>query len=114
MRQRPLYNQKQIFALEGLLEEVECAVAHGKHSALDGPKRRQEDDGECGISFVKASKDLFSRHSRHPHIQQDKVRRVRQALGESLFRVREDSNQRSGLPQHALNVLAQRGFVVDD
>jgi hypothetical protein len=114
VRQRPLDNQQQIFALEGLLQVVEGAVAHGQYRALHRPEGGEEDDGKSGMRFVQPRKDFFSRHPRHAHIQQHQIRRVGQAFGQSLGRIHEDRNRRARQPQHPLDVFTQRGFVVDD
>jgi hypothetical protein len=65
------------------------------------------------MGFVQTRKNLFSRHARHPHVEQNKVRRVGQALGKTLHRVYKDLHGGARQAQHPLDVLPQRGFVVD-
>ena len=65
------------------------------------------------MRLVQPRKDLFARHARHAHIEQHQVRRVGQALGKPLHRVYKDCTPASRQAQHPLDVLAQRGFVVD-
>ena len=112
--ERPLHHQQQILALERLLQVVECAVAHGQHRALHRAEGGEKDDGQAGMRLVQPREDLFARHPGHPHVQQHQVGRIRQSLGQALRRdPRNAVHGDAGQPQHALDVLAQRGFVVD-
>ncbi len=66
------------------------------------------------MGLVQPGKDLFARHSRHAHVQQQQVGRVGQTFGQPLGRVHEDGHGCAGKAQHPLDVFTQRGFVVDD
>ena len=94
--ERPLHHQQQVLALEGLLQVIEGAVAHGQHRALHRTEGGEEDDGQSGMGLMQPGKDLFARHARHAHVQQHQVGRVGQAFGQALCRV--DENRDTAMP----------------
>ena len=111
---RSLHYQQQFFALEGLLQIIERAIAHRQHGAFHRPEGGEEYDGKSRMRFMQPRKNLFSRHAGHAHIQQNQVGRVDEAFCECFRGVNEDIDRRTGQSQHPLDILAQRSLVVDD
>ncbi len=87
--ERPLHHQQKIVALERLLQIIECAVAHGQHRAFHRSERGEKDDGQAGMRLVQPREDLFARHPRHAHVQQDQVGRLGKSIRQALRRIDE-------------------------
>jgi hypothetical protein len=111
--QGALDHQQQVVPFERLLQVIECAVAHGEHRAFHRPEGREKDDAQFGVGLAQPPENLLARHPRHTHVEQHQVRRFRQGRFQALERVLKSRHGRLGRPQHALDILAHRGFVVD-
>jgi hypothetical protein len=113
VRERPLHQKQKIFPPKRFLQVIECAVAHGEHSALDRSEGGENDDGHAGMRLVQPRKDLLARHCRHAHVQQHQVGGMSEGIRQALNRIRIGGLGDFGKLQHALNVLAHRRLIVN-
>src|SRR5262249_40557643 len=74
--ERPADDAEKRVELEGLLEEVEGAVADDAHGGLDGAVPRDHDDGHAGRLPSHALHQLDAVHLGHPDVDDGETRRL--------------------------------------
>ena len=113
-RERALDEEPQLLEVEGLLQVVGGAAAHGFDGVGDRAVRRHQHHRRLRVEAAQALQHVEAALVRQPEVEEHEIRRRRLEGGDAGGAAHLDAHLVAGGRKGARNLAPEQGFVLDD